>query len=38
MVIIVSWGPMAKVLAYDLTTEYRYICHDTGQFFDLFLT
>lgn len=37
MVIIVSWGPMAKVLAYDLTTEYRYICHDTGQFFDLFL-
>ncbi len=38
MVIILAGWPMAKVLAYDLTTEYRYVCHDTGQFFDLFLT
>lgn len=37
MIIILAGGPMAKVLAYDLTTEYHYVCHDTGQFFDLFL-
>ncbi len=37
MVIILAGWPMAKVLAYDLTIEYGYICHDTGQFFDLFL-
>ena len=37
MVLIIAGWPMAKVLAYEFTTEYWYICHDTGQFFDLFL-
>lgn len=37
VIVMLAGGPMAKVLAYDLTTEYGYTCHDTGQFFDLFL-
>lgn len=37
MIIIIAGGPMAKVLAYELTIEYHFVCHDTGQFFDLFL-
>lgn len=37
MILILAWWPMAKVLAYDLTIEFGYISHDTGQFFDLFL-
>jgi hypothetical protein len=37
MVLILAGWPMAKVLAYDLSIDFGYISHDTGQFFDLFL-
>ncbi len=38
LVIIISWWPVAKILAYELTIEYNYICHDVWSYFDRNLT
>lgn len=34
LVIIISWWPIAKVLAYDLTINFNYVCHDVWSYFD----
>lgn len=36
-IIIISAGPAAKVLAYDLTLQQEFVCHDVGSFFDAHL-
>ncbi len=37
LIVLISGWPAWKVLAFELTTEFGYVCHDVGQFFDLYL-
>jgi len=37
LIIMISWGPFAKVLSYDLTIENNFVCHDVWAIFDIYL-